>query len=446
MDYKYKYIKYKKKYLQLKNKIYGGSNSRINYINIINDFEKKYLQVFKYEPENSYECKKEEFYNVEWIYKDTFNYLNIKNINDRLYTDIINICNYSSACDINSMNSEYNIEDDNIKHGIGPQQTHIHVSLPNIEYKDRNTFINDIIYLVYIWTNKYQLYFKENFINDYDSWADENIMACGKPVVFSKSFTINNKNCIKILDSNYILEETKDNKFYATKKITEIKNSEGEIEYKESDNKIYNLPFGLRLYKLYNYYTTINFNLLEKIADKIIDNESKEIEEIEEIDEIYEYRYFDLNIIPSINTYLNKIIFRVEFRALNNLVNIGGGLNDFYKNKYTNSTQEYISDSPFLYSFFQEFFSKIEELFFNFLKFKYNHIIKPNTINLGYFKLKNELKFGLEIETCANIKKIKRSILSNRIQSSQKSRKSPSRGEIRRRKRRLETPYSKYLL
>ena len=440
MDYKYKYIKYKKKYLQLKNKIYGGSNSRINYKEIINEFEKKYLQVFKYEPEDSYECKKEEFYNVEWIYKDTFNYLNIKNINDRLYTDIINICNYSSACDINS---KYNIENKEVTYGIGPQQTHIHVSFPYTEYKDSNTFINDIIYLVYIWTTRYQLYFKENFINDYDSWADENKMACGKPVVFSESFTINNKNCIKILDSNYILEETKDNKFYATKKITEIKNSEGEIEYKESDNKIYNLPFGLRLYKLYNYYTTINFNLLEKIADKIIDNyKSGKIKEIKEIDEIYEYRYFDLNIIPSINTFSDAIIFRIEFRALNNLVNIGGGLNDFYKNKYTNSTQEYISDYPFLYSFFQEFFSKIEELFFNFLKFKYKHIINPNTINLGYFKLKNKLKFGLEIETCANIKKINNSILSQQIQSSKRSsRKSPSRGEILRYERISKKPY-----
>lgn len=272
--------------------------------------------------EESYECNENNnFYNIEWIYNGTIDYSNIIDSNNYLYVAIESIANFSSACD--------NDEEQNICTN-GPQQTHIHVSYKNLYFTDKEEYFNFLKILSLYWIHEYQNIFNTTFIEDFDKWANDNRDACGKPLIFTTSED-EARQIFARYNANFPLYTT---------------NFNGEI-----------------------YYTNIPF---EDIS-KYLDDPDYDVD-------IYNERYIDLNITPSWSNSSN-LECHVEFRALNNLIRVGGGaINNYIINRFGN-----------IYNFLAEFVKNVSELFKKVF----------NNLNLEFDE--NSLIFGIEIETCTHI-------------------------------------------
>lgn len=274
--------------------------------------------------EGSYECNESNnFYNIEWIYNGTIDYENIMDENNDIYEAINRISKFSSACD--------NDEEQNVCLR-GPQQTHIHVSYKDFYFTDKEQYFLFLKILSLYWIHNFQNIFNSIFIEDFDKWANDNRDACGKPLIFTTSED----------EGRQIFERYNAGEFplYTT-------NFNGEI-----------------------YYTNIPFEDISKYLD-----------DPDYDGDIYNDRYIDLNITPSWYNSSN-LECHVEFRALNNLIRVGGGeINDYIINRFGN-----------IYNFLAEFVKNVSELFKNVF----------NYLNLEFDE--NSLIFGIEIETCTHIK------------------------------------------
>lgn len=377
MKYYNKYLKYKNKYLVLKNSIKNDiiTNNKItnNKIGNGDDFEdeekvklhsilqfqnEKLNKVFLAKPEYSYFCNNDRnFYNVEWVYNGVISYKNIIDINNDIYEAIYKIANNSSACDITN-----SIKDKMGTYGTGPQQTHVHVSYKNCNFSNIDEYNLFMMILLNNWTNGgFQQFFNNEFIENFDKWANENKDACGKPIIFTE-----NKN----------------------EGIETLK------QYKLHSNDLYEVE--LYEVQLYNtkFYTNIPFELIDRT---LLNNTDDEVYDEQERT-YYDFRYYDLNIMPSIDISNNDGIIgkmHVEFRALNNLVNIGGGANDFITNKYQTINNFLSLFARCVKKLFEKVFKDMEE--FKILDF--DNIYS----GIPYIFDENNLMFGLEIETCLYI-------------------------------------------
>lgn len=113
---------------------------------------------------------------------------------------------------------------------------------------------------------------------------------------------------------------------------------------------------------------------------------------------MYKERYKNLNIVPSFDN-LAIPEMHVEFRTLNILINIGGGINHHITNKFGN-----------IYNFtsiFAEYVSILFEKVFDDLD-----LIRSTDFENEYFANgsllpeafdESNLRFGIEIETCTHI-------------------------------------------
>jgi hypothetical protein len=118
------------------------------------------------------------------------------------------------------------------------------------------------------------------------------------------------------------------------------------------------------MWKYEDYYTNVPwFESLEEITNE---------------DDLYQNRYIDLNFEPMAISR-DRIELHVEFRALNNFVNVGGGVNTFI-------TENFVSINDFLI----EFANSVNDYFTEAL------------LGLDH----NKLRFGIEIETCTRISDI----------------------------------------
>jgi len=277
------------------------------------------------------------------------------------------IVNNSSSCnDYNVHSQRKTIEQDEINiYGLGPQQTHIHLSYP-IEFNN----IEETQNIIANWVQNFQIYFAHNYISNYNEWADEKLGSCGKPLIFSKIYEFYNNigetsKCITILGNYYILQDFPTNNFY--KLATTKFNSETE---EILTNIIYNLQYGMVVFPFIlnntTYYTTIPFHLMNDISS----------------DAFYQHIYYDLNILPAI---YDKSL-HIEFRAINKLAKLGGGLNNFYKTFGETTSNDTVEKS--FYNFFKHFAENVNILI--------QPVIYPKYYNPSL------LEFGIEIETCTN--------------------------------------------
>ena len=120
------------------------------------------------------------------------------------------------------------------------------------------------------------------------------------------------------------------------------------------------------MWKYGDYYTNVPwFESIEELTNE--DND------------FYQNRYIDLNFQPMVISR-DLIELHVEFRALNNLVNIGGGVNTFILERFEN-----------IKNFLNNFAIDVNKYF-----------------NESLTGLNNRnLRFGIEIETCTKISEIK---------------------------------------
>lgn len=155
------------------------------------------------------------------------------------------------------------------------------------------------------------------------------------------------------------------NNFYKLA-TTKFNSETGEI----STNIIYNLQYGMVIFPFIlnntTYYTTIPFHLMNDISS----------------DTFYQHRYYDLNILPAI---YDKSL-HIEFRAINKLAELGGGLNNFYKTFGDTTSNDTVEKS--FYNFFKDFTENVNTLIQSVIDSKYYN---PSL-----------LEFGIEIETCTN--------------------------------------------
>ena len=313
--------------------------------NIINNY-------FTFKPEGSFICVEDNnYYNIEWVLNDTIYYNSI--VEQDIYFDktcsaIEKICDISSATDYHNQS----IPTGPVMIGHRPQQTHIHVSYKNTVITN-DTYHPILKSLSLNWVNKYQNIFKNRFINDYESWASESKQACGKPLIFSKVVAREGKNYIKILEKLIPFRiET---------------NEHGNFFYFDTSLELLGISFrSTQMWKYGDYYTNVPwFESLEELTNE--DND------------FYQNRYIDLNFQPMVISR-DRIELHVEFRALNNFVNVGGGVNTFI-------TENFVSINNFL----NEFANCVNEYFTEAL--------------LGISP--ENLRFGIEIETCTKISDIK---------------------------------------
>jgi len=306
--------------------------------------------LFKPVQEDSFECGVDKNYrNVEWIYNGIISYEDIIKKDHLIYKQIEDIASISKAID----------KSKHIEKETGAQQTHIHASYnKDLGFENSVTYINFILSLMYIWVTKYQILFSEKYICDFDEWASDNKNACGKPLVFS---TLRN-NEVTSMGDRYTLF-IKDSNFY-------IKLFPSENTYTE----LFKTKF-----RGDTYYCSININIF---INDVAKNYNK----------IYDNRYYDLNIVPSIIVYDDdtiKLEPHFEFRAINNLMNIGGGINDFY------------GDISGLRDKIIMLINDIKDIF----KDTIDHV------KMDDFDEK-QLNFGIEIETCTKV--IKKPNVSNK--------------------------------
>jgi hypothetical protein len=350
-------LKYKIYYNQISGSLSSNPNDDVTDVNDepLNEDVRRNLDYFQnsilnslfiYTKEQSFFCKNDRsYYNIEWILNGVISYNSISSSDLKFNSicDAINkICNKSSATDQPDYLTRYDtFELGDTIIGSGPQQTHIHASYSNTFIPNKNYY--DILEkLILTWVNKYQLIFKNKFTEEYDLWADDGKYACGKPLIFSKIYVIEGVSHIKILDEYF--------KFVPTSSAGIYGNN---IEH----------PFGrIPLFQYKDYYTNVPF-----------------FERDDSID-FYDYRYMDLNFQPMTERLDNGTReLHVEFRALNNLVNVGGGVNTFI-------TENFVSINDFL----NEFANSVNEYFTEAL--------------LGISP--ENLRFGIEIETCTNVDSI----------------------------------------
>jgi len=298
-----------------------------NIIYKIIKFQEEFLnRNFLATTEGSYECNESNnFYNIEWIYNGTIDYENIMDENNDIYEAINRISKFSSSCD--------NDGEQNVCLS-GPQQTHIHVSYKDFYFTDKEQYFLFLKILSLHWIHNFQNIFNSIFIEDFDKWANDNRDACGKPLIFTTSED----------EGRQIL-----------------------ARYNAGEVSLYTTNFNGEI-----YYTNIPFEDISKFLDNPYDEEND--------NSANEERYVDLNITPSWNVIDPEYPeCHVEFRALNNLIQVGE-INNFIANKFGN-----------IYNFLSLFTKYVSILFqkvFNDLNYKFD---------------KNSLRFGIEIETCTYI-------------------------------------------
>lgn len=332
-----------------------------NVKNLLDIFQEKFLlNYFIYTLEESYMCKaKNNYFNIEWILHDTINFNSI--IRNDPFFDITcrainNICFVSSNSDFT--NYIYNdFESENSIVGNGPHQTHIHASY-SLPYINENNYYLVIGTFAKIWVEKFQITFIKEFIGEenFIEWADESQKACGKPLIFSELIKEGENDYIYVLGTRYFIQS-----FYSGKKYIE---------------NFFNFTnYGLTEFHIKNktYLTNIIF---EKGRFQIPTDS----------------RYIDLNLEPIKHVGDGVMELHVEFRALINFVETGGGVNNFILNKY--SASEHV-DSIKVY--LARFARRVEQFFRE----------CTNTIYQNNLFTPDHLRFGIEIETCVNTEKIK---------------------------------------
>lgn len=234
------------------------------------------------------------------------------------------------------------------------------------------------------WVEEYQKKFIEKFIGkeNFNKWADGNQKSCGKPLIFTKA--INNlklkrkreenpqnpneiNKYLEILDNNYLIERKT------------IMSYEQEQDQEQEYVNVYNEDINIYpvTYRNEKYYTNITF-----LEDEVgID---------------YEGRYIDLNLEPIKQIEgSNDMELHVEFRSLINFVKDGGGVNDFIIEQYPSlNTKESIA------LYLKDFANEVNTFLTECTKDIYENDYIKNPFN------SENIRFGIELETCTNIKKI----------------------------------------
>lgn len=136
------------------------------------------------------------------------------------------------------------------------------------------------------------------------------------------------------------------------------------------------------------YYTNILFDEIENLlSGQTLDSQ-----------DVYDERYKDLNIVPSFDN-LAIPEMHVEFRALNNLINIGGGINHHITDKFGNIYNFLSIFAKYVSILFEKVFNDLDLIRSTDFENEYfaNDSLLPEAFD------ESNLRFGIEIETCTHI-------------------------------------------